>query len=55
MRRVNEEISRAHEASAVVVGDKTVVTWELDYWQISALVDSGVEIIIGEKESKVDS
>ena len=49
------EISKAHEASAVVVGDKMVVTCELDYRQISALVDSGLEMILGEKESKVAS
>ena len=45
-------ISEAHDTNAVVAGNKTVMTWELDYRQISDLMDSGVEIMRGEKESK---
>lgn len=48
-------ISKAHEANAVVAGNKTVMTWELYYHQIFALVDSGVEIMLREKESKAAS
>ena len=46
------EVSRAHEVNAVVAENKMLMTWELDYPQISALVGFGREIMLGKKELK---
>jgi len=48
------EISTAHEANVVVVGGKTVMIWG-DYRRISALVDSGVDVLLEEKYLKSPS
>lgn len=45
-------ISRADEANVVVAGNKTLMTWELDYPQICSLVGFGREIMLGKKDLK---